>query len=251
MGVFWTILSVTFLQLYLKMGLFNYKLLNENKRPLYSTVCNTCSTCNSANLFSAFKRSPRVSLNRLALWNIEKWRDCKGWSFIIHCYISPYEYLIGYLRLKPHNNTSPDLCKTQFFPPSLCSGSDHVSPFTLLSVFSSRTFWLMSFKYPSVPPFLHLSSSLSLCCLLFDSDFHPRPHTSSFALFPIYTRSFMPTIPLPLPPGLIISLQLLRGELEQIRRENQAVFNRALALTRKLGFPDVILPGKEAKSRGL
>ncbi|KAM6977028.1 dedicator of cytokinesis protein 3-like isoform 1-T1 [Aplochiton taeniatus] len=43
--------------------------------------------------------------------------------------------------------------------------------------------------------------------------------------------------------GLIISLQLLRGELEQIRRENQAVFSRALALTRKLGFPDVILPG--------
>uniref|UniRef100_A0A7N6B6K4 Dedicator of cytokinesis 3 n=1 Tax=Anabas testudineus TaxID=64144 RepID=A0A7N6B6K4_ANATE len=43
--------------------------------------------------------------------------------------------------------------------------------------------------------------------------------------------------------GLIISLQLLRGDLEQIRRENQAVFNRALALTRKLGFPDVILPG--------
>uniref|UniRef100_A0A8C6WV65 Dedicator of cytokinesis 3 n=1 Tax=Neogobius melanostomus TaxID=47308 RepID=A0A8C6WV65_9GOBI len=43
--------------------------------------------------------------------------------------------------------------------------------------------------------------------------------------------------------GLIISLQLLRGELETIRRENQAVFNRALALTRKLGFPDVILPG--------
>uniref|UniRef100_A0A3Q2XU00 Dedicator of cytokinesis 3 n=1 Tax=Hippocampus comes TaxID=109280 RepID=A0A3Q2XU00_HIPCM len=43
--------------------------------------------------------------------------------------------------------------------------------------------------------------------------------------------------------GLIISLQLLRGELEQIRRENQAVFNRALALTRKLGFPDVIMPG--------
>lgn len=26
------------------------------------------------------------------------------------------------------------------------------------------------------------------------------------------------------------------------------MFNRALALTRKLGFPDVILPGKEAKS---
>uniref|UniRef100_A0A6Q2YUL9 Dedicator of cytokinesis 3 n=1 Tax=Esox lucius TaxID=8010 RepID=A0A6Q2YUL9_ESOLU len=43
--------------------------------------------------------------------------------------------------------------------------------------------------------------------------------------------------------GLIISLQLLRGELDQIRRENQTVFTRALAITRKLGFPDVILPG--------
>eukprot|EP00063_Salmo_salar_P015563 XP_013990398.1 PREDICTED: dedicator of cytokinesis protein 3-like isoform X3 [Salmo salar] len=43
--------------------------------------------------------------------------------------------------------------------------------------------------------------------------------------------------------GLIISLQLLRGELDQIRRENQAVFSRALAITRKLGFPDVIMPG--------
>lgn len=109
----------------------------------------------------------------------------------------------------------------------------------------------MSFKYPIVPPFLHRSSFLSLCCLLFNSDFHPQPHTSSFALFPIYMHSFMPTIPLPLPPGLIISLQLLRGELEQIRRENQAVFSRALALTRKLGFPDVILPGKKLKNRQL
>lgn len=27
------------------------------------------------------------------------------------------------------------------------------------------------------------------------------------------------------------------------------MFNRALALTRKLGFPDVIMPGKEAKRR--
>lgn len=113
---FLTILSVTFLQLYLKMGLFNYKIRNENKTPVHSTACNTCSTCSSANLFSSFKRSPRVSLNHLALWNIEKWRDCTGWSFIIHCYISPYEYLIGYLRLKPHNNTSPDLCKTHIFP---------------------------------------------------------------------------------------------------------------------------------------
>ncbi|XP_073915439.1 dedicator of cytokinesis protein 3 isoform X6 [Castor canadensis] len=43
--------------------------------------------------------------------------------------------------------------------------------------------------------------------------------------------------------GLIISLQLLRGDMEQIRRENPMIFNRGLAFTRKLGFPDVIMPG--------
>ncbi|XP_058855498.1 dedicator of cytokinesis protein 3-like isoform X10 [Acipenser ruthenus] len=43
--------------------------------------------------------------------------------------------------------------------------------------------------------------------------------------------------------GLIISLQLLRGEMELIRRENPMIFNRGVAVTRKLGFPDVIMPG--------
>ncbi|XP_028751185.1 dedicator of cytokinesis protein 3 isoform X4 [Peromyscus leucopus] len=43
--------------------------------------------------------------------------------------------------------------------------------------------------------------------------------------------------------GLIISLQLFRGDMEQIRRENPMIFNRGLAITRKLGFPDVIMPG--------
>ncbi|KAE8611913.1 hypothetical protein XENTR_v10012636 [Xenopus tropicalis] len=43
--------------------------------------------------------------------------------------------------------------------------------------------------------------------------------------------------------GLMVSLQLLRGDMEQIRRENQLLFNRGAAVTRKLGFPDVILPG--------
>uniref|UniRef100_A0A452V9A9 Dedicator of cytokinesis 3 n=1 Tax=Ursus maritimus TaxID=29073 RepID=A0A452V9A9_URSMA len=45
--------------------------------------------------------------------------------------------------------------------------------------------------------------------------------------------------------GLIISLQLLRGDMEQIRRENPMIFNRGLAITRKLGFPDVIMPGRQ------
>ncbi|CAB1353232.1 unnamed protein product, partial [Coregonus sp. 'balchen'] len=31
--------------------------------------------------------------------------------------------------------------------------------------------------------------------------------------------------------------------MEQIRRENPMIFNRGVALTRKLGFPDVIMPG--------
>ncbi|XP_036388838.1 dedicator of cytokinesis protein 3-like isoform X2 [Megalops cyprinoides] len=43
--------------------------------------------------------------------------------------------------------------------------------------------------------------------------------------------------------GLIISLQLLRGETDQLRRENPALFHRGVAVTRKLGFPDVIMPG--------
>nr|XP_043879419.1 dedicator of cytokinesis protein 3-like [Solea senegalensis] len=43
--------------------------------------------------------------------------------------------------------------------------------------------------------------------------------------------------------GLIISLQLLRGDMEQVRRENPLIFTRGVAITRKLGFPDVIMPG--------
>ncbi|TTC88574.1 Dedicator of cytokinesis protein 3 [Bagarius yarrelli] len=43
--------------------------------------------------------------------------------------------------------------------------------------------------------------------------------------------------------GLIVSLQLFRGDLDALRRENQTLFNGAVSLTRKLGFPDIILPG--------
>ncbi|KAM9859694.1 dedicator of cytokinesis protein 3-like isoform 2-T2 [Aulostomus maculatus] len=43
--------------------------------------------------------------------------------------------------------------------------------------------------------------------------------------------------------GLIISLQLLRGDMEQVRRDNPLVFSRGVTITRKLGFPDVIMPG--------
>ncbi|AWP02340.1 putative dedicator of cytokinesis protein 3-like, partial [Scophthalmus maximus] len=43
--------------------------------------------------------------------------------------------------------------------------------------------------------------------------------------------------------SLIISLQLLRGDMEQVRRENPLIVSRGVAITRKLGFPDVIMPG--------
>ncbi|XP_043933928.1 dedicator of cytokinesis protein 3 [Protopterus annectens] len=43
--------------------------------------------------------------------------------------------------------------------------------------------------------------------------------------------------------GLIISLQLLRGDMDQIRREYPLMLNRGAAVVRKLGFPDVIMPG--------
>ncbi|KAM6928259.1 dedicator of cytokinesis protein 3 isoform 11-T11 [Xenentodon cancila] len=43
--------------------------------------------------------------------------------------------------------------------------------------------------------------------------------------------------------GLIISLQLLRGDMDHVRRENPLIFSRGVAITRKLGFPDVIMPG--------
>uniref|UniRef100_A0A3B3HAR2 Dedicator of cytokinesis 3 n=1 Tax=Oryzias latipes TaxID=8090 RepID=A0A3B3HAR2_ORYLA len=46
-----------------------------------------------------------------------------------------------------------------------------------------------------------------------------------------------------LSPGLIISLQLLRGDMELVRRENPLIFSKGVAITRKLGFPDVIMPG--------
>lgn len=115
----------------------------------------------------------------------------------------------------------------------------------LLPSSSSPTLWLMSSKYPSIAPISHINLP-RLCPFASFGFTHPLP----FKCAPSLTHTQKNVSPSLLPAGLIISLQLLRGELEQIRRENQAVFNRALALTRKLGFPDVILPGEEAKSAG-
>nr|XP_014346036.1 PREDICTED: dedicator of cytokinesis protein 4 [Latimeria chalumnae] len=43
--------------------------------------------------------------------------------------------------------------------------------------------------------------------------------------------------------GLSVSLQLLHGDMEQIRRDYTVLFTRGVAITRKLGFSDIIMPG--------
>ncbi|XP_037304280.2 dedicator of cytokinesis protein 3 isoform X6 [Pungitius pungitius] len=48
--------------------------------------------------------------------------------------------------------------------------------------------------------------------------------------------------------GLIISLQLLRGDMDQVRRENPLIFSRGVSMTRKLGFPDVIMPAGDVRN---
>ena len=44
--------------------------------------------------------------------------------------------------------------------------------------------------------------------------------------------------------GLAVALQLLHGDIEQLRREYMVLFTRGVSITRKLGFSDVIMPGR-------
>ena len=43
-------------------------------------------------------------------------------------------------------------------------------------------------------------------------------------------------------PGIEVCLKLLHGELAQVREENPLLFKN-VSLTKKFGFPDVIMPG--------
>lgn len=45
-------------------------------------------------------------------------------------------------------------------------------------------------------------------------------------------------------PGLAVALQLLHGDIEQLRREYMVLFSRGVSITKKLGFSDVIMPGE-------
>lgn len=44
-----------------------------------------------------------------------------------------------------------------------------------------------------------------------------------------------------------MALQLLHGDIEQLRREYMVLFTRGVSITRKLGFSDVIMPGTTQK----
>lgn len=44
--------------------------------------------------------------------------------------------------------------------------------------------------------------------------------------------------------GLWVCLKLLHGDLNQVREENPHLLTPSTAIARKMGFPDIILPGK-------
>uniref|UniRef100_A0A3Q3VVY0 Uncharacterized protein n=1 Tax=Mola mola TaxID=94237 RepID=A0A3Q3VVY0_MOLML len=44
--------------------------------------------------------------------------------------------------------------------------------------------------------------------------------------------------------GLAVALQLLHGDIDQLRREYMVLFTRGVSITRKLGFSDIIMPGE-------
>ncbi|EDO31872.1 predicted protein, partial [Nematostella vectensis] len=43
--------------------------------------------------------------------------------------------------------------------------------------------------------------------------------------------------------GIYVSMRLLHGELEKIQQENPLLFPEGIAVARKLGFPEIIMPG--------
>ncbi|XP_056132653.1 dedicator of cytokinesis protein 4b [Lampris incognitus] len=51
--------------------------------------------------------------------------------------------------------------------------------------------------------------------------------------------------------GLAVALQLLHGDIEQLRREYMVLFTRGVSITRKLGFSDVIMPAKDKGEKKL
>lgn len=53
---------------------------------------------------------------------------------------------------------------------------------------------------------------------------------------PLYLRS-------PPPPGLWVTMKPLVGDIVQIRKEYPHLVDRSTVVARKLGFPEIIMPG--------
>ena len=45
--------------------------------------------------------------------------------------------------------------------------------------------------------------------------------------------------------GIVIGLQVVRGELDTVRQERPMLFAKGVSICRKLGFGDIIMPGKK------
>lgn len=45
------------------------------------------------------------------------------------------------------------------------------------------------------------------------------------------------------PAGLFVTLKLLPGDLAQVRKDYPHFVDRSTAIVRKMGFPEIILPG--------
>lgn len=68
------------------------------------------------------------------------------------------------------------------------------------------------------------------------SDFTDRPTLSSSDLSPLCVSSLTP-------PGLWVTLKLLPGDIHQIRKDFPHLVDRSTAVARKMGFPEIIMPG--------
>uniref|UniRef100_A0AAQ6AIW6 Dedicator of cytokinesis 1 n=1 Tax=Amphiprion ocellaris TaxID=80972 RepID=A0AAQ6AIW6_AMPOC len=54
---------------------------------------------------------------------------------------------------------------------------------------------------------------------------------------------FFPFLTLIAPPGLWVTLKLLPGDIHQIRKDFPHLVDRSTAVARKMGFPEIIMPG--------
>uniref|UniRef100_A0A673WTG8 Dedicator of cytokinesis 2 n=1 Tax=Salmo trutta TaxID=8032 RepID=A0A673WTG8_SALTR len=62
-------------------------------------------------------------------------------------------------------------------------------------------------------------------------------------LFTLFQRLYYQRLPPFLPPGLWVTMKALVGDIVQIRKEYPHLVDRSTVVARKLGFPEIIMPG--------